>query len=138
MLKIPDMPPVAEGWLDDVVPTWTSLNAERIDSLPGKQPFEDAAICLAINLTDDEIAASPMLPNVFALMLAAESADGFELTANGNLTRETATAVREATDWLGCAFCGRCAGSRWSSAAVRMRRGRATASGARRRCSIGS
>ena len=104
MLKIPDMPPVFEEWLGGVVPTWTSLDANRIDSLLGKPPFEDGAIRLAIDLTDDEIAGSPMLRNAFVLMRAAEAADGFELTAKGNLTRETVAAMREAMDWPGCLF----------------------------------
>lgn len=89
MLKIPDMPPVFEEWLEGVVPTWTSFNAERIDSLLGKPPFEDGAIRLAIDLTDDETAGSPMLQNAFVLMRAAEAADGFELTAKGNLPRSS-------------------------------------------------
>ena len=104
MLKIPDMPPVFEEWLGGVVPTWTSLNADRIDSLLAKPPFDDGAIRLAIDLTDDEIAGSPMLQNAFVLMRAAEAADGLELTAKGNLTRETVAAMREATDWPGCLF----------------------------------
>ena len=41
MLKIPDMPPVFEEWLGGVVPTWTSLDANRVDSLLAKPPFED-------------------------------------------------------------------------------------------------
>ena len=104
MLKIPDMPPVFEEWLGGVVPTWTSLDASRIDSLLGKPPYEDGAIRLAIDLTDDEIAGSPMLQNAFALMRAAETADGLALTAKGNLTRETVTAMRAAMDWPGCLF----------------------------------
>ena len=104
MLKIPDMPPVFEEWLGGVVPTWTSLDANRIDSLLGKPPFEDGAIRLAIDLTDDEIAGSPMLQNAFTLMRAAEAADGLALTAKGNLTRETVTAMRAAMDWPGCLF----------------------------------
>ena len=108
MLKIPDMPPVFEEWLGGVVPTWTSLNADRIESLLGKPPLEDGAIRLAIDLTDDEIAGSPMLQNAFVLMRAAEAVDGFELTAKGNLTRETVAAMREAVDWPGCLF-----GEKW-------------------------
>ena len=104
MLKIPDMPPVFEEWLGGVVPAWTSLDASRIDSLLGKPPYEDGAIRLAIDLTDDEIAGSPMLRNAFALMRAAETADGLALTAKGNLTRETVAAMRAAMDWPGCLF----------------------------------
>ena len=70
----------------------------------GEPPFEDGAIRIAMDLTDDEIARSPMLQNAFVLLRAGEKADGLELTARGNLKRETVSAMREAMDWPGCLF----------------------------------
>ena len=67
-------------------------------------PWEDGAIRLAFDLTDDEIAQSPMVQNAFVLMRAAEAADGLELTSRGNLTLATVSAMREAMDWPGCQF----------------------------------
>ena len=104
MLQVPEMPPEYDEWLGGVVPAWTALEPGRIDALMGEPPFEDGAIRLAIDLTDDEIAHSPMLQNAFVLMRAAEEADGLKLTAKGNLTRETEAAMREAMDWPGLPF----------------------------------
>ena len=104
MLHVAGMPPVYDEWLGGVVPAWTSLKAERIDALRTEPPFEDGAIRLAIDLTDDEVAGSPMLRNAFVLMHAAVEADGLELTARGNLSRETVSAMRSAMDWPGCLF----------------------------------
>ena len=104
MLRDPDMPPVYEKWLGGVEPAWTILEPERIDALIGEPPFEDGAIRLAIDLTDDEIALSPMLRNALVLLRAAAEADGLKLTARGNLTRETVAAMREAMDWPGLLF----------------------------------
>ena len=103
-LHIAGMPPVYDRWLDGVVPTWMSLGAEGIDALRGMPPWEDGAIRLAFDLTDDEIARSPIVQNGFVLMRAAEAADGLELTAMGNLTLATVSAMREAMDWPGCLF----------------------------------
>ena len=104
MLRDPDMPLVYEKWLGGVEPAWTILEPERIDALIGEPPFEDGAIRLAIDLTDDEIALSPMLRNALVLLRAAAEADGLKLTARGNLTRETVAAMREAMDWPGLLF----------------------------------
>ena len=104
MLRDPDMPPVYEKWLGGVEPAWTILEPERIDALIGEPPFEDGAIRLAIDLTDDEIALSPMLRNALVLLRAAAEADGLKLTSRGNLTRETVAAMREAMDWPGLLF----------------------------------
>ena len=93
-LHIAGMPPVYDRWLNGVVPTWTSLTADRIDALRGMPPYEDGAIRLAFDLTDDEIAHSPMVQNAFMLMRAAEAADGLELTSKGNLTLATVSAMR--------------------------------------------
>ena len=86
-LRVADMPAVYRKWLDGVEPAWTVLEAERIDALLGEPPFEDGAIRLAIDLTDDEIACSPMVQNALVLVRAAGEADGLELTARGNLNR---------------------------------------------------
>ena len=59
-----------------MVPTWTSLRADRIDALRGMLPWEDGVIRLAFDLTDDEIAQSPIVQNAFVLMRAAEEAPG--------------------------------------------------------------
>ena len=103
-LRVADMPPVYRKWLDGVEPAWTVLEAERIDALLAEPPFEDGAIRLAIDLTDDEIACSPMLQNALVLTRAAQAADGLELTARGNLTRETVEAMRSAMEWPGLLF----------------------------------
>ena len=103
-LRVADMPPVYRQWLDGVEPAWTVLEAERIDALLAEPPFEDGAIRLAIDLTDDEIAGSPMLQNALVLTRAAKEADGLELTARGNLTLETVTAMRSAMEWPGLLF----------------------------------
>ena len=65
-LRVADMPPVYRKWLDGVEPAWTVLEAERVDALLAEPPFEDGAIRLAIDLTDDEIACSPMLQNALS------------------------------------------------------------------------
>ena len=52
-LRVADMPPVYRKWLDGVEPAWTVLEAERVDALLAEPPFEDGAICLAIDLTDN-------------------------------------------------------------------------------------
>ena len=103
-LRVADMPPVYRKWLDGVEPAWTVLEAEGIDALLAEPPFEDGAIRLAIDLTDDEIACSPMLQNALVLVRAAKEADGLELTAKGNLTLETVAAMRSAMDWPGLLF----------------------------------
>ena len=103
-LRVADMPPVYRKWLDGVEPAWTVLEAERVDALLAEPPFEDGAIRLAIDLTDDEIACSPMLQNALVLTRAAQAADGLELTARGNLTLETVAAMRSAMDWPGLLF----------------------------------
>ena len=104
MLRIAGMPPVYDRWLNGVVPTWASLKADRIDALRGMPAWEDGALRLAFDLTDEEIAHSPMVQNAFVLMRAAEEADGLELTARGNLPLKTVSAMREAMDWPGCLF----------------------------------
>ena len=71
-LRVADMPPVYRKWLDGVEPAWTVLEAERVDALLAEPPFEDGAIRLAIDLTDDEIACSPMLQNALVLTRAAK------------------------------------------------------------------
>lgn len=101
---VTDMPAVYEKWLDGVEPAWTVLEAERIDALLAEPPFEDGAIRLAIDLTDDEIACSPMVQNALVLVRAAAEADGLKLTARGNLTRKTVAAMRAAMDWPGLMF----------------------------------
>ncbi len=103
-LRVADMPSVYRKWLDGVEPAWTVLEAERVDALLAEPPFEDGAIRLAIDLTDDEIACSPMLQNALVLVRAAQAADGLELTAKGNLTLETVEAMRSAMDWPGLLF----------------------------------
>lgn len=103
-LRVADMPPVYRKWLDGVEPAWTVLEAERIDALLAEPPFEDGAIRLAIDLTDDEIACSPMLQNALVLVRAAKEADGLELTAKGNLTLETVAFMRSAMVWPGLLF----------------------------------
>ena len=103
-LRVADMPPVYRQWLDGVEPAWTVLEAERVDALLAEPPFEDGAISLAIDLTDDEIACSSMLQNALVLVRAAKEADGLELTARGNLTLETVEAMRSAMDWPGLLF----------------------------------
>ena len=103
-LRVADMPAVYSKWLDGVEPAWTVLEAERIDALVAEPPFEDGAIRLAIDLTDDEIACSPMLQNALVLVRAAKEADGLELTAKGNLTLETVAAMCSAMDWPGLLF----------------------------------
>ena len=80
------------------------LKADRIDTLRGMPPREDGAIRLAFELTDDEIAKSPIAQNAFVLTRAAEEADGLELTAKDNLTLQTVSAMREAMVWPGCLF----------------------------------
>ena len=104
MLHIAGMPPVYDRWLNGAVPTWASLKADRIDALRGIPAWEDGAIRLAFDLTDDEIACSPIVQNALVLMRAANQADGLELTARGNLTRETVAAMRSAMDWPGLLF----------------------------------
>ena len=104
MLHIAGMPLVYDRWLNGMVPTWMSLTADRIDALRGMPPYEDGAIRLAFDLTDDDIARSAMVQNAFLLMRAAEEADGLELTSWGNLTLRTVSAMREAMDWPGCLF----------------------------------
>ena len=81
-----------------------SLGADGIDALRGMPAWEDGAIRLAFDLTDDEIAQSPIVQNAFVLMHAAVEEDGLELTARGNLTLETVSAMRAAMDWPGCLF----------------------------------
>ena len=103
-LRVADMPAVYSKWLDGVEPAWTVLEAERVDALVAEPPFEDGAIRLAIDLTDDEIACSPMLQNALVLVRAAKEADGLELTAKGNLTLETVAAMCSAMDWPGLLF----------------------------------
>ena len=61
------------------MPTWASLKADRIDALRGMPAWEDGAIRLAFDLTDDEITHSPIVRNAFVLMRAAEEADGLDL-----------------------------------------------------------
>ncbi len=104
MLRIAGMPAVYDRWLNGAVPTWASLKADRIDALRGMPAWEDGALRLAFDLTDEEIARSPMVQNAFVLMRAAEEADGLELTARGNLPLKTVSAMREAMDWPGCLF----------------------------------
>ena len=104
MLHIAGMPPVYDRWLNGVVPAWASLNADRVDAIRDMRPYEDGAIRLAFDLTDDEIAFSPMVQNAFVLMRAAAEADGLELTAKGNLTLQTVSEMRRAMDWPGCLF----------------------------------
>ena len=103
-LRVADMPAVYRKWLDGVEPAWTVLEAERIDGLLAEPPFEDGAIRLAIDLTDDEIACSPMVQNALVLVRAAREGDGLELTARSNLTQETVAAMRSAMDWPGLLF----------------------------------
>ena len=67
-------------------------------------PYEDGAIRLAFGRRDEEIAQSPIVQSAFVLMRADDEADGLELTARGNLTLGTVTAMREAMDWPGCLF----------------------------------
>ena len=52
-LHIAGMPPVYDRWLNGVVPTWTSLKADRTDALRGMPPWEDGAIRLAFDLRVD-------------------------------------------------------------------------------------
>ena len=78
--------------------------ADRIDALRGMPTWEDGALRLAFDLTDNEIAHSPIVQNAFTLMRAAEEADGLELTTRGNLPLTTVLAMREAMDWPGCLF----------------------------------
>ena len=102
--RVPEMPHVYENWLGGVEPAWTILEPERMDALRSEPPFEDGAIRLAIDVTEDEIERSPMLQNALVLLRAAAEGDGLRLTARDNLTRETVSAMREAMDWPGCLF----------------------------------
>ena len=86
--QVSENPREYQDRLGGVEPAWTMVEARRIDSLLGEPPFEVGAIRLAIDLTDDEIALSPMQQNAFALVRAAAEADRFKLTARDNLARE--------------------------------------------------
>ena len=101
---VPGMPGEYRDWLDGVEPAWTILDPARLDALRGEPPFEGGAVRLAIDLTEDELAQSAMVRNALVLLRAAAEGDGLKLTARGNLTRETVSAMREAMDWPGCAF----------------------------------
>ena len=102
--RVPEMPDEYEDWLGGVEPAWTILEPERFEALWSEPPFEGGAIRLAIDLTEDEIARSPILQNALVLLRAAAEGDGLKLTGRGNLTRETVSAMREAMDWPGCLF----------------------------------
>ena len=101
---VPGMPGEYDDWLDGVEPAWTILDPARLDALRGEPPFEGGAVRLAIDLTEDELAQSAMVRNALVLLGAAAEGDGLKLTARGNLTRETVSAMREAMVWPGCAF----------------------------------
>ena len=93
-----------DDWLDGVEPAWTALEPEKLEALMREPSGEDGALCLGENLTDEELDRSAMVRNALVLLRAAADGDGVELTARGNLTRATVSAMREAMRWPGCAF----------------------------------
>ena len=93
-----------DDWLDGVEPAWTALEPARLEALMREPSGEDGALRLGENLTDEELDRSAMVRNALVLLRAAADGDGVELTARGNLTRATVSAMRAAMDWPGCAF----------------------------------
>ena len=105
MLHIAGMPPVYDRWLNGVVPAWASLKADRIDALRGMPRLGGRGDTAGVRSDGRrDCLQSPIVQNALVLMRAADEADGLELTARGNLTLGTVSAMREAMDWPGCLF----------------------------------
>ena len=88
MWQFPDSRREYQDRLGGVEAAWTMVEAEPINLPLRKHPFKDGANRLATDLTDDEVALSPLLQNAFAPVRAAAETEGFKLTARDNLARE--------------------------------------------------
>ena len=101
------MPPVGRltrdllSWLGDLEPAWVMLDPESLDDLMDEPSAENPVLHLADDLTADELARSAIARNALVLLRAADSGGGLKLTAAGNLSRATVSAMEEAMIWPG-------------------------------------
>ena len=102
--KVAGIPDEYQAWLDGVEPTWSLLNEAAVDALWPEPPAAGGPLRLAADLGDGEVADCAMVRNALVLLRAASEGDGLKLTARGNLTRVEVAAMRDATEWPGCAF----------------------------------
>ena len=89
----------ARTWLGDLQPAWTVLERASIDALLDEPSVENRDLRLAVDLTADETAQSPVARNALVLLREA-GGGGLKLTPAGNLPRGTVAAM-EAMAWPG-------------------------------------
>ena len=89
------------SWLGDLDPAWAMLDPESLDGLMDEPSEENRSLHLANDLTADELARSAVAGNALVLLRAAGGGGGLKLTAAGNLSRATVSAMEEAMIWPG-------------------------------------
>src|SRR5262245_41832913 len=91
--------PEVRRWLGGVEPAWTLLDMENLSALRREPSKDNRAIRLANDLTQVEIAASPVARNTLSLLRRADESDGLKLTATGNLARSVVAEMIDIFEW---------------------------------------
>ena len=89
------------AWMGDIEPAWVMLDSTSLNGLMDEPSAKNRVLCLAIDLTADELALSAIARNTLVLLRAAVDGGGLKLTAGGNLSRTTVSAMEEAMTWPG-------------------------------------
>ena len=88
-------------WFGGLEPAWTLLGEESLNALMEEPSAENRTLRLAADLTEDELALSPVIRNASILLREINGNDGLKLTATGNLSRAAVAAMEAAMTWPG-------------------------------------
>jgi hypothetical protein len=91
--------PQIQGWLDGVEPAWTLLTFESLRALRREPSAAQTAIRIANDLSEGEIAGSPVARNTLILLRQAIERGGLPLTATGNLSRAVVAEMCKLIEW---------------------------------------
>ena len=88
-------------WLGGLEPAWTLLGEESLNALMEEPSADNRTLRLAADLSEDELALSPVIRNASILLREIIGNDGLKLTATGNLSRAAVAAMGAAMTWPG-------------------------------------
>ena len=91
--------PDVATWLGGLEPAWAMLDRASLVGLMDEPSAENRTLRLANDLTGDELTLSPVARNALVLLRGTVEGGGLNMTAAGNLSRATVSAMEEAMTW---------------------------------------
>lgn len=88
-----------QSWLGGVVPTWVMLDSAAFSALRESPHPQNGPIRLATDLSPEETGRSAVCRNALVLLHAADTAQGLQLTATGNLSRKVVSDMLGLFSW---------------------------------------